>query len=115
VNEYKKVLMEIVDRDNIPVDDDDLKSLIRQFKKYKEIYSTKGTLQEYNTVFKALEEFQKKQKQSLTLLDFNKDFYLKFEDFLSKKKNPKDEDRGLLNDTIHKYITTLTQLENSNP
>jgi integrase len=107
VNEYKKVLMEIVDRDNIPVDDDDLKSLIRQFKKFKAIYSTKGTLQEYNTVFKALEEFQKKQKQNLTLLDFNKEFYLMFEDFLSKKKNPKDEDRGLVNDTIHKYITTL--------
>ncbi len=106
-HDYKKILMDVVDRDNIPVDEDDLKSLIRHFKEYKTIYSTQGTMKEYNTVFKALDEYQKKAKQGLTLLDFNKDFYINFEAYLSKKKNPKDEERGLLNDTIHKYISTL--------
>lgn len=105
--DYKKILMGIVDRDNIPVDEDDIKSLIRQFKTYKAIYTTAGTMKEYNTVFKALDNYQTKIKQKLTLLDFNKDFYINFEAFLSKKKNPKDEDRGLLNDTIYKYISTL--------
>lgn len=107
INDYKKALIDIVDRDNIPVDDDDLKSLIRQFKKYKAIYTMHGTMQEYNTVFKALDSYQAKSKQRLTLLDFNKDFYINFESYLSKKKNPLDEERGLLNDTIYKYISTL--------
>jgi integrase len=106
-NDYKKILIGAVDRDNIPKDDDDLKSLIRQFKTYKAIYSTDGTMKEYNTVFKALDDYQTKIKERLTLLDFNEDFYISFEAFLSKKKNPKDETRGLLNDTIYKYISTL--------
>ncbi len=105
-NDYKKILIDAVDRDNIPKDDD-LKSLIRLFKTYKAIYSTVGTMKEYNTVFKALDDYQSKIKERLTLLDFNEDFYISFEAFLSKKKNPKDETRGLLNDTIYKYISTL--------
>ena len=100
-------MIDVVDRDNIPQDDDDLKSLIRQFKTYKAIYSTEGTMKEYNTVFKALEEYQIKIKQTLTLRDFNKYFYINFESYLSKKKNPLNEERGLLNDTIYKYISTL--------
>ena len=106
-NDFKKILVDVVDRDVIPKDKDDLKGLIQQFKKYKAIYCTKGTLKEYNTVFLALDNYQKKIKQRLTLLDFNTDFYANFEDFLSKKKNPNDEERGLLNDTIHKYTTSL--------
>lgn len=93
--DYKKILMDIVDRDNIPVDEDDIKSLIRQFKTYKAIYTTAGTMMEYNTVFKALDGYQTKTKQRLTLLDFNKDFFINFETFLSKKKNPKDEGLGI--------------------
>ena len=99
--------MQAVDKDNIPVDDDDLKSLIRQFSTYKAIYSTVGTMKEYHTVFKALDDYQTKINERLTLLDFNKDFYINFEAFLSKKENPSDKQRGLLNDTIYKYISTL--------
>jgi len=105
-NDYKRILMHVVDKDNIPVDDD-LKALIRQFKIYKAIYSTVGTMKEYHTVFKALDDYQTKINERLTLLDFNKDFYINFEAFLSKKENPSDKKRGLLNDTIYKYISTL--------
>jgi integrase len=106
-NDYKRILINAVDKDNIPVDDDDLKTLIRQFSTYKAIYSTVGTMKEYHTVFKALDDYQAKIKERLTLLDFNKDFYINFEAFLSKKENPSDKERGLLNDTIYKYISTL--------
>jgi integrase len=107
VNDFKKILIDVVDKDNMPKDKDDLKLLIGQFKKYKAIYCSSETMKEYSTVFLALDGYQTRKKQVLTLLDFNKDFYANFEDYLSKKKNPKDEERGLLNDTIHKYITTL--------
>jgi hypothetical protein len=47
--------------------DDDVKSLIRQFSTYKAIYSTVGTMKEYHTVFKALDDYQIKIKVRLTL------------------------------------------------
>jgi integrase len=106
-NDYKKLLANIVDENQIDKDSSKLESLIREFKTYKSAYITDGTMKEYNTVFKALTEFQVKEKTTLSLLDFNQDFYISFENYLSKKKNPSNPERGLLNDTIYKYISTL--------
>lgn len=106
-NDYKKLLAESVDEKNIDPNSNKLDQLIEEFKAHKTIYTTEGTMKEYNTVFIALNDFQEKKKLSLSLADFNTEFYVQFENFLSKKKNPLDKERGLLNDTIYKYISTL--------
>jgi len=106
-NDYKRILVETVDKDNISPDENKLYGLIEAFKTYKGAYTTEGTMKEYNTVFKALNEFQEKKKINLTLADFNTGFFTQFENFLSVKKSSLDRERGLLNDTIYKYISTL--------
>jgi integrase len=106
-NDYKNLLANTVDEDLLVLGDSKVKSLITEFKKHKRRYVTDGTMQEYKTVFKALGEFQELKQKELSLMDFNKDFYIEFENFLSQKKNPKNKKRGLLNDTIYKYISTL--------
>lgn len=106
-NDYKNLLANKVDEDRLDLGGSKIESLINEFKKYKRLYATDGTMQEYNTVFKALREFQKNENKELSLLDFNKDFYINFENYLSQKKNPSNTERGLLNDTIYKYISTL--------
>lgn len=106
-NDYKKILSESVDEKNIDPNSNKLNQLIEEFKTHKTIYTTEGTMKEYHTVFTALNDFQEKKKLSLSLADFNTEFYVQFENFLSKKKNPLDKERGLLNDTIYKYISTL--------
>lgn len=107
INDYKRLIAECVDKDNVGHGTNQLQVLIEDFKTYKTFHSTAGTMKEYATVFKALDDYQTKQCIDLTLADFNKDFYIRFEDFLSRKKNPLDGERGLLNDTIYKYISTL--------
>lgn len=106
-NDYKKILIEKVDENQLDTISTNIESLIKEFKKYKRINTTDGTMKEYRTVFKALRQFQEKEKRKLSLIDFNKDFYIDFETYLSKKKNPTNPDHGLLNDTIYKYISTL--------
>ncbi|MGJ8685680.1 MAG: tyrosine-type recombinase/integrase [Nonlabens sp.] len=106
-NDYKNILVKTVDEDLLVVGGSKVKSLITEFKNHKRRYVTDGTMQEYKTVFKALDEFQKLERKELSLLDFNKNFYIEFENFLSQKNNPKNKNRGLLNDTIYKYISTL--------
>jgi integrase len=106
-NDYKSLLANKVDEDRLDNSGSKIESLIDEFKKYKRLYATDGTMQEYKTVFKALRDFQKNENKDLSLLDFNKDFYINFETYLSQKKNPSNKERGLLNDTIYKYISTL--------
>lgn len=106
-NDYKDLLSNTVDQDELEVDRSKISSLITEFKKYKRLYTTEGTMQEYHTVFKAISDFEMKENREFSLLDFNKDFYIQFENFLSKKQNPINKERGLLNDTIYKYIATL--------
>jgi integrase len=106
-NDYKNILANKVDEDRLDVGGSKIESLITEFKKYKRLYVTEGTMQEYKTVFKALQDFQNKEGKELSLLDFNKDFYIQFENYLCQKENPSNTERGLLNDTIYKYISTL--------
>jgi len=106
-NDYKKLLIDKVDENQLEANSSKLEFLIKEFKKHKRLSWTNGTMKEYNTVFKSLVEFQEKEKKKFSLLDFKKDFYTDFETYLSKKKNPTNPEHGLLNDTIHKYISTL--------
>ncbi|HLT32184.1 MAG TPA: phage integrase SAM-like domain-containing protein [Aquaticitalea sp.] len=55
----------------------------------------------------SLNDYQKISNTTLSLADFNSSFFVKFEKFLSSKENPLNTGRGLLNDTIYKYISTL--------
>jgi len=105
--DLKNIISICIDKKNIVTETTQLERLIAAFIEYKKRYTTSGTIQEYNTVFKALRDYQAKKGLSLSLGDFDKKFFSNFEDFLSNKENPKDENRGLLNDTIYKYIATL--------
>lgn len=68
---------------------------------------TEGTLKEYRTIFKSLDDFQEAKKVYLTFQSFNQLFFNDYEKFLLDKVNPYKEERGLLNDTIAKYCATL--------
>ena len=68
---------------------------------------TEGTLKEYRTVFKSLKEYQEINACTLQLDDFSQGFFNDYEQFLVNRKNPYDPTRGLLNDTIAKYVSTL--------
>lgn len=55
-----------------------------------------------------MEDFEKHKGTKLILREMDGKFLDQFEVFLSRKKNTNDGDKeGLLNDTIHKYISTL--------
>ena len=85
--DYKQIVQDCIDRDNAVNSEISISHLKTQFLSYKSNFVKEGTLKEYRTVFKGLEDF---------------------EVFLSRKKNTNDGDKeGLLNDTIHKYISTL--------
>ncbi|WP_461401653.1 phage integrase SAM-like domain-containing protein [Flavitalea sp.] len=47
------------------------------------------------------------KKVILSFNDFNQSFFNEYERFLVGKKNPFNKERGLLNDTIFKYSSTL--------
>ena len=86
----------------------DISHLKTQFLSYKSNFVKEGTLKEYRTVFKGLEDFEKHKGTKLILREMDGKFLDQFEVFLSRKKNTNDGDKeGLLNDTIHKYISTL--------
>jgi len=84
-----------------------LKNAMEQFFLKKENILTEGTLKEYRTVFKSIKEYEILNKLVLKFGDLNQGFFNEYEQFLVNKKNPYDETRGLLNDTIAKYIATL--------
>lgn len=81
------------------------------FETTKQQILSPGTLKEYRTVFKSLDDFQAKEGKPLTFSGFNQAFFDRYEKFLVSKEHPfltEDEPkRGLFNDTIAKYCATL--------
>lgn len=80
---------------------------IEKFFVKKQNMLTEGTLKEYRTVFKSLKEYEKAFRLKLKFEDFNQGFFNDYEQFVVNRKNPYDAKRGLFNDTIAKYISTL--------
>lgn len=78
-----------------------------EFQIKKQQVLTEGTLKEYRTVFKSLDDYEDEKKLVLTFQSFNQTFFNDYEKFLLCKENPYKEERGLLNDTIAKYCATL--------
>lgn len=106
--DYKQIVQDCIDRDNAVNSEISISHLKTQFLSYKSIFVKEGTLKEYRTVFKGLEDFEKHKGTKLILREMDGKFLDQFEVFLSRKKNTNDGDKeGLLNDTIHKYISTL--------
>jgi len=107
-NDYKIIIQECIDRDNAINNEISLFQLASKFISYKSSFVKEGTMKEYRTVFKGLEEFESRTGSKLILRELDNSFFDKFEVFLSKKPNSRDSSKkGLLNDTIHKYISTL--------
>ena len=106
--DYKQIVQDCIDRDNAVNSEISISHLKTQFLSYKSNFVKEGTLKEYRTVFKGLEDFEKHKGTKLILRQMDGKFLDQFEVFLSRKKNTNDGDKeGLLNDTIHKYISTL--------
>ena len=106
--DYKQIVQDCIDRDNAVNSEIFISHLKTQFLSYKSNFVKEGTLKEYRTVFKGLEDFEKHKGTKLILREMDGKFLDQFEVFLSRKKNTNDGDKeGLLNDTIHKYISTL--------
>ena len=106
--DYKQIVQDCIDRDNAVNSEISISHLKPQFLSYKSNFVKEGTLKEYRTVFKGLEDFEKHKGTKLILREMDGKFLDQFEVFLSRKKNTNDGDKeGLLNDTIHKYISTL--------
>lgn len=106
--DYKQIVQDCIDRDNAVNSEISISHLKTQFLSYKSNFVKEGTLKEYRTVFKGLEDFEKHKGTKLILREMDGKFQRLFEVFLSRKKNTNDGDKeGLLNDTIHKYISTL--------
>lgn len=106
--DYKQIVQDCIDRNNAVNSEISISHLKTQFLSYKSNFVKEGTLKEYRTVFKGLEDFEKHKGTKLILREMDGKFLDQFEVFLSRKKNTNDGDKeGLLNDTIHKYISTL--------
>lgn len=106
--DYKQIVQDCIDRDNAVNSEISISHLKTQFLSYKSNFVKEGTLKEYRTVFKGLEDFEKHKGTKLILREMDGKFLDQFEVFLSRKKNTNDGDKeGLLNDTIHKYISML--------
>lgn len=106
--DYKQIVQDCIDRDNAVNSEISISHLKTQFLSYKSNFVKEGTLKEYRTAFKGLEDFEKHKGTKLILREMDGKFLDQFEVFLSRKKNTNDGDKeGLLNDTIHKYISTL--------
>ena len=106
--DYKQIVQDCIDRDNAVNSEISISHQKTQFLSYKSNFVKEGTLKEYRTVFKGLEDFEKHKGTKLILREMDGKFLDQFEVFLSRKKNTNDGDKeGLLNDTIHKYISTL--------
>ncbi len=106
--EYKDLVNRIINKNEVPANQEKLSVHVNQFMRFKYRQSTEGTMKEYRTVFSALSDYQKKFGLNMTLMDFNREFFHKYEEFLSKRKvNKKNGEIGLLNDTVAKYISSL--------
>ncbi len=105
-DDIKALLKNCIEGDRI-ISDSKLEKAILMFIERKTGILTNGTLKEYRTIFKSLRDFQIHKSLTLSFNDFNQSFFNEYERFLVNKKNPFNKERGLLNDTIHKYCSTL--------
>lgn len=87
--------------------DNSLKRATDIFLEKKKGLLSEGTLREYKTIFKSLFEYETYLKKSIAFTAFNQAFFNDYEKYLISKKNPYAKERGLLNDTISKYCSTL--------
>src|SRR5579872_3311982 len=96
---------------NAPAKRNSLDYAKMEFETTKQQVLTSGTLKEYRTVFKSLDDFQTKEGKRLTFSSFNQAFFDRYEKFLVSKEHPflgeEEPKRGLFNDTIAKYCATL--------
>ncbi|MGO1245652.1 MAG: tyrosine-type recombinase/integrase [Sphingobacterium sp.] len=107
-DDYRQIIQNCIDKDNAVNKEVSISHLKTQFLAYKSNFVKEGTLKEYRTVFKGLEDFENFNGTKLILREMDGKFLDRFEVFLSRKKNANDDDKkGLLNDTIYKYISTL--------
>ena len=104
--DIKSLLKNCIVGDKI-ISDTKLEKATLTFLERKTGILTEGTLKEYRTIFKSLWDFQIHKSMTLSFNDFNQSFFNEYERFLINKKNPFNKGRGLLNDTIHKYCSTL--------
>lgn len=84
-----------------------LKKATELFLEKKKGILSEGTLKEYRTIFKSLTDYELHTGKVLSFNDFNQAFFNEYERFLILKKNPYAVERGLFNDTISKYCSTL--------
>jgi len=95
----------------VPVKRDSLARAKAEFETTKQQVLTAGTLKEYKTVFKSLDDLQAKEGRQLNFSSFNQAFFDRYEKFLVSKEHPflseEEPKRGLFNDTIAKYCATL--------
>jgi len=81
----------------------------------KEQVLTYGTLKEYRTVFKSLDDLQEKEKKRFTFSDFNQAFLtvrkIPFEQDQTVPKRKTSRKKVSFNDTIAKYCATLNFLQ----
>ena len=117
-NHVKEKLTEYIKRHQTP-DFEEGTGFFDVIKDYIERNKTKvspRTIQKYNTLKKSLKEFSsaKKKYNNLTFSQIDLNFYDDYRNYLltevynSKRKNEKGEsEKGLLNDTVAKYIENL--------
>src|SRR5690606_12199244 len=91
--DYKQIIRDCIDRDNAVNDQISITHLKTQFLAYKSNFVKEGTLKEYRTVFKGLEDFENFNGSKLILREMDGKFLDRFEVFLSRKKNANDEDK----------------------
>src|SRR5690606_20433320 len=107
-DDYRQIIQNCIDKDNAVNNEISISHLKTLFLSYKSNFVKEGTLKEYRTVFKGLEDFEKYKNTKLILRELYSKYLDQIEVFLSKKKNTNNEDNEeSLHDTIHKYISTL--------
>jgi len=108
---YQADLLESQVKDGLPVKRNSLERAKAEFETTKKQVLSEGTLKEYRTVFKSLDDIQAREGKRLTFSSFNQAFFDQYEKFLVSKEHPfltgDEPKRGLFNDTIAKYCATL--------
>jgi integrase len=104
--EVKEFVQSIVNG-NLIISRNTFEKATAQFFEKKRNILSEGTFKEYRTVFKSLKEYEKEFGIVLKFEDFQQGFFNDYEQFMVTRANPYDKKRGLYNDTIVKYISTL--------
>lgn len=116
-NEITVDLKEFAKNDISPIYSDKNKPLLEVYDEYIRVKSktrSYRTIQKYETLKAALEDFQEKKNYPLTFESMNLDFLNKFIDYLQTKPatgrmktRAKGQQTGLLNDTVDKYVSNI--------